>query len=150
MATDSPLDPQQDGADLPAACSDRPGLRILVVEDDPDLAAALVGWLGRWGHDARVAPDGPAALRATEAGLPDVILLDIGLPGMDGFDVARQVRQALAPAAPKAPLVIAVTGRGSEADRRRSQEAGIDLHLDKPVDPGQLLHLLQRFQGIIG
>jgi CheY-like chemotaxis protein len=135
-------DPQHDN-------SDGPGLRVLVVEDDADLAAALAGWLGRLGHEARVAPDGPAALGAAEACPPDVILLDIGLPGMDGYHVARRVREEIVPALPKAPLVIAVTGRGNEDDRRQSEAAGIDLHLTKPVDTVQLLRVLRRFQDLI-
>jgi CheY-like chemotaxis protein len=120
-----------------------------VVEDDADLAAGLAGWLRQCGHEARVASDGPAALRAVEDEKPDVALLDIGLPGMDGFEAARRVRQEVAPAMPKAPLVIAVTGRVGEGDRRRSEEAGIDLHLTKPVDAGLLSRVLRRFQRII-
>src|SRR5262249_7469533 len=84
-----------------------------------------------------------------EASPPDVVLLDIGLPGMDGYQVARRIQEEIVPTIPKAPLLIAVTGRGSEADRRCSQEAGIDLHLTKPVEPDQLLRLLERFQRII-
>jgi DNA-binding response OmpR family regulator len=122
---------------------------VLVVEDDTDLAASLAVWLVLQGHKARVAPDGPAALRAAGDEPPDVVLLDVGLPGMDGYQVAERVREELAPAMPKAPLVIAVTGRESEADRRRSEEAGIDLHLTKPVDAGQLSRVLRRFQRII-
>ena len=139
MASDPHPDPPRDG----------PGLRVLVVEDDADLAASLAGWLGRLGHEVRVAPDGPAALRAAEATRPDVVLLDLGLPGMDGYEVAERVHQELAPAMPKAPLVIAVTGRAGEEDRLPSGEAGIDLHLTKPVDPALLSRLLRRFQNIV-
>jgi CheY-like chemotaxis protein len=142
-------DPEQDGSDGPEPGREGTGLRVLVVEDDADLAAGLAGWLGRCGHDVRVASDGPAALRATEAGPPDVVLLDIGLPGMDGYEVARRVHEEVAPTAPKAPLVIAVTGRAGEADRLRSQQAGIDLHLVKPVDTDQLGRILRRFHRII-
>jgi CheY-like chemotaxis protein len=78
-----------------------------------------------------------------------VVLLDIGLPGMVGYQVARRVREEIVPTIPKAPLLIAVTGRDGEADRRRSEEAGIDLHLVKPVDPAALLGLLERFRRII-
>ena len=126
-----------------------PGLRVLVVEDDPDLALGLAGWLGLHGHKARVASDGPAALRAAEDDPPDVVLLDIGLPGMDGFEVARRVREEIAPALPKAPLLIAVTGRGNDEDLRNSRQAGIHLHLTKPVDVDELSRLLERFQDII-
>jgi CheY-like chemotaxis protein len=149
MASDRHPDPQRDSPDGSAPGPDSPGLRVLVVEDDADLAASLAGWLGRCGHHVLVASDGSAALRATEASSPDVMLLDIGLPGMDGYEVAERVHEELAPAMPKAPLVIAVTGRESEADRRRSRAAGIDLHLLKPLDAAQLARVLQRFQQII-
>ena len=149
MASDRHSGPQGDGPDVSARRPDTPGLRVLVVEDDADLAASLAGWLGRCGHEVRVATDGTAALRATEATHPDVMLLDIGLPGMDGYEVAERVHEELAPAMAKAPLVIAVTGRASEADCRRSRAAGIDLHLLKPLDADQLAHVLQRFQQII-
>jgi two-component system, chemotaxis family, CheB/CheR fusion protein len=149
MASDRHPDPQRDCPDGSAPGPDAPGLRVLVVEDDADLAASLAGWLGRCGHEVRVATDGTAALRATEASHPDVMLLDIGLPGMDGYEVAERVHEELAPAMPKAPLVIAVTGRGGEAHRRRSRAAGIDLHLTKPVDVEQLSRVLGRFQRII-
>jgi CheY-like chemotaxis protein len=125
------------------------GLRVLVVEDDAGLASDMALLLGRRGHQVRIASDGAAALEATQASPPDVVLLDIGLPGMDGYQVAKRVREEMVPAMPKAPLLIAVTGRDSEADRRRSQEVGIDLHLVKPVDPDRLLQLLERFQRII-
>src|SRR5690348_4156702 len=126
--------PQGDEPDSLAPRPDASGLRVLVVEDDPDLAAGLAGCLSRCGHEVRVAADGPTALRATEASPPDVMLLDIGLPGMDGYEVAERVHEDLAPAMPKAPLVIAVTGRAGEENRLGSGEAGIDLHLTKPVD----------------
>jgi CheY-like chemotaxis protein len=142
MASNEHPDPQRDR-------QDGPGLQVLVVEDDPDLAAGLAGWLGRCGHEARVAPDGPTALRVASSSPPDVVLLDLGLPGMDGLEVARRVHEGAGPATAKAPLLIAVTGRHSDDDRRRSEEAGIDLHLTKPVDAGLLLQVLRRFQGII-
>jgi CheY-like chemotaxis protein len=142
MASNEHPDPQRDRPD-------GPGLRVLVVEDDPDLAAGLAGWLGRCGHEARVAPDGPTALQAASSSPPDVVLLDLGLPGMDGLEVARRVHAGVAPATAKPPLLIALTGRHSDADRRRSEEAGIDLHLTRPVDVGLLHRMLQRVQGII-
>jgi two-component system CheB/CheR fusion protein len=114
-------------------------LRILVVEDHPDAAATLVTLIRLWGHDVRAAHDGLSALEVAQAFSPDVVLLDIGLPGMDGWQVAERLCQQ---PAPKRPLLIAVTGYGQDADRRRSQEAGIDLHLVKPVDPDQLRRVL--------
>jgi DNA-binding response OmpR family regulator len=133
------------------AC-DRPdghGLHILLVEDDVNLAMSLAWWLGLHGYAVRVARDGPAALRMIEASPPDVLVLDIGLPGLDGYGVAEQLREQVVPRLPKAPLLIALTGRAGEADRCRSEEAGIHLHLTKPLDGGQLLAVLDRFKRVI-
>ncbi len=149
MATDRPLQSPRGNPDRPAPCTDRPGLRVLVVEDDPDLATDMAVWLGSHGHQARVVPDGPSALRAAQAEPPDVVLLDINLPGMDGFQVAERVQEELAPAMPKLPLVIAVTGRGDEEAFLHSRRAGIHLHLTKPVDIDVLSHVLGRFRDII-
>jgi CheY-like chemotaxis protein len=132
-------------ANEPADSQDR-ALRILVVEDNPDTAVSLQTLLSLQGHDAQVASDGPAALEVAAGYQPDVVLLDIGLPGMDGLEVARQLREQ---ASRKRPLLVAITGYGQESDRRRSAEAGIDLHLVKPADPDQLQALLRRFQEII-
>jgi two-component system CheB/CheR fusion protein len=85
--------------------------------------------------------DGPAALEAVPAFQPEVVLLDIGLPGMDGYEVARALRQQ--PALDKL-LVVAMTGWGQAEDRRRSHEAGFDLHLVKPVEPEVLREVLER------
>jgi two-component system CheB/CheR fusion protein len=119
---------------------------VLLVEDNPDSSWSLALLLGLDGHHVEAAADGPAALRAAGQAPPDVVLLDIGLPGMDGYEVARRLGEQ---ATVKRPLLVAVTGFGTEEDRRRSREAGIDLHLTKPVDPGQLLRLLGRFRRII-
>jgi CheY-like chemotaxis protein len=125
------------------------GLDVLLAEDDALLAACLAAWLGRHGHALRVAADGPAALAMARARPPDVLLLDLGLPGLDGYGVARRLNeQVLSPLA-KAPLLIALTGRAGEADRRRSEQAGIHLHLAKPLDAGQLLGVLDRFRQVI-
>jgi CheY-like chemotaxis protein len=121
-------------------------LRILIVEDDEDTAASLAMLLRLYGHEVEVAADGPSAFRALEANSPDVVLLDIGLPKMNGWQVAKQIREK---ATRKRPFLVAVTGYGMQADRLRSQEAGIDLHLVKPVDPVELLNLLRRFQTLI-
>jgi CheY-like chemotaxis protein len=123
------------------------GLRILVVEDQADTAATLALLLRMEGHEVQVAPDGPAAVGAVQTAPPDVLLLDIGLPGMSGWEVARWVTEQ---PAKKRPLLVAITGYGREEDRRRSEEAGIDLHLVKPVDPEKLLGLLRRFRRVVG
>jgi CheY-like chemotaxis protein len=124
----------------------RERLHILAVEDDPDSAQNLARWLRSEGHEVDIAPDGPAALRSAQVQQPDVVLLDIGLPGMSGLDVARHLYEHKGA---KRPLLIAVTGQAGEKDRQQSEEAGIDLHLVKPVDPGQLQKLLRRFERII-
>ena len=121
-------------------------LRVLVVEDHADTAESVAVLLRLHGHEVDVAPDGPTALRIAAQNPPDVALLDIGLPGMDGFEVARRLQERPG----KKPLLVAVTGYGQEEDRRRSEQAGIDLHLLKPVDPEELKQLLARFKTIIG
>jgi PAS domain S-box-containing protein len=115
--------------------------RILVVDDNVD-AAESVGMIMRLaGHSVRLLYNGPDALAAAQADQPDVIILDIGLPGMSGYEVARHLRQQ----APfQRTLLIAVTGYGQEEDRRRSREAGFDVHLTKPVDPQHLQSLVAR------
>jgi two-component system OmpR family response regulator len=122
-------------------------MRVLVVEDNPEAAECIALLLRHTGHDAEVAADGPSALAAMEANAPDVVLLDIGLPGwMDGWEVARRLQDL---PTFKRPLMVALTGYGDEDDHRRSEEAGIDLHLTKPVDAGQLEALLSRFRSVI-
>ncbi len=114
-------------------------LSILVVEDQEDTAQSTAQLLALHGHRVEIAKSGPEALRVSAASTPDVILLDIGLPGMDGWEVARRLRcQATA----KQPLVVAVTGYGAEDDLYRSADAGIDLHLVKPTDPPALTRFL--------
>jgi CheY-like chemotaxis protein len=121
-------------------------LRVLVAEDHEDTAASLAKLLRLYGHEVEFAADGPSALQAVQGWAPDVILLDIGLPKMDGWQVAKQIcEQAIW----KRPLLVAVTGYGTQSDRLRSQEVGIDLHLVKPVDPEELEVLLKRFEGIV-
>jgi CheY-like chemotaxis protein len=122
------------------------GLNVLVVESEPDTAASTALLLRLYGHRVQVAPDGPAALRAAQASPPDVVLLDLALPGMDGWQVAQRLQEQ---ATGNEPLLIAITGYGRPADRRRSQQAGIHLHLLKPVEPDFLRRLLQRFHAVM-
>jgi CheY-like chemotaxis protein len=114
-------------------------LRVLVVDDCHDTTDTLAILLRLWGHEAAVAHDGPTALAAAQACRPDVILLDIGLPVTDGYEVGRQLRRL--PGLDKAPLV-AVTGYGHVRDRLRAANAGFDFHLLKPVDVDRLNQLL--------
>ncbi len=113
--------------------------RVLVVDDNRDGARLMARLLERRGHQTQVANDGPAALHLARAERPDVILLDIGLPGMDGFQVAEQLRGM---DGMERTLILALTGYGQEEDRQRSHDAGIDLHIVKPVDPDLLFQLL--------
>jgi CheY-like chemotaxis protein len=114
--------------------------RILVVDDNRDAAESLAVMLRLMGHGVETAHSGPAALALAPALAPDVVLLDIGLPGMDGYEVARRLRAAGEPQ----PVLIAVTGYGQEEDRRRSREAGCDHHLVKPVDHEDLERVITR------
>jgi CheY-like chemotaxis protein len=116
--------------------------RVLVVDDNVDAARTLALLLERMGHDVQVAHDGLAALEAARGNYPEIVLLDISMPGVDGLAVVRRLRQD--PRFEKVPFV-AVTGRGSEEDRRASREAGFDEHLVKPV----ALEALQRLFAVL-
>ena len=133
--------PQTEKSQAPAAAAAAMRRRVLIVDDNRDAADALAMLLRHTGHDASVAYDGKAALAAAETHRPDVILLDIGLPGMSGHDVCRQVREQ-----PwgRNIRMIALTGWGQEEDRRKSTEAGFDGHLVKPVDMAAVLEQFQR------
>ena len=114
--------------------------RVLIADDNRDAAESLAILLRFDGHDVVVASDGGAALRLFETHMPDVALLDIGMPQLNGYEVARQIR-----ASPngKHVLLVAVTGWGQEKDRRQSREAGFDHHLTKPVEPEAVSNLMQ-------
>jgi two-component system CheB/CheR fusion protein len=103
--------------------------RILVVEDNPDIAQSLVKLLSALGHNVSSVSDGAAALEAVRTFQPEVVFLDIGLPGMDGYTVARRLREEYH----QTLRLVALTGYGQEADRQRAMEAGFDHHLLKPV-----------------
>jgi CheY-like chemotaxis protein len=107
-----------------------PSLAVLVVDDNVDMASSLAILLRESGHDVQTAYDGPGALEAVRKFRPDVALLDVGLPELDGFEVAKRIRQQ--PILKKVVLV-AMTGYGKESDRQRSQEAGFDHYLIKPT-----------------
>jgi two-component system, chemotaxis family, CheB/CheR fusion protein len=118
--------------------------RALVVDDCPDTTDSFCSLLRLWGYDTRAANDGPAALTLAADFRPDVALVDVAMPLLDGFEVARRLRAL--PGLEKS-LLVAMTGLGSEEDRRRCREAGFDLHLLKPVDPEELERLLARHAG---
>jgi PAS domain S-box-containing protein len=115
--------------------------RILVVDDNEDAALTLAMMLELMGHEALAVHDGAAALAAAERDRPDTILLDIGMPGLSGYDVARQLRREVWA---KGMLLIALTGWGQEVDKQRSRDAGFDHHVVKPVEPVVLENLLSK------
>ena len=115
------------------------GRRILAVDDNVDSALALSRLLKISGHDVHTAHDGVAALVQAGELAPEVVLLDIGLPGMDGYEVARRLR---ADPSSRRVQIIAISGYGQDQDRVRSREAGFDHHLVKPVDVDALLGLI--------
>ncbi len=128
-------------APTPPPPNDRGRLRVLVVEDNQDAADSLRVLLELFGYTVEVAYSGQAGVEAATTWHPDVILCDIGLPGLDGYKLAAQLRQNPATAATR---LIALTGYGTDEDRRRSKEAGFDAHLTKPADPAALRALLNR------
>jgi PAS domain S-box-containing protein len=118
--------------------------RVLVVDDNVDAAITLDMLLQSLGHETRVAHDGARALQIAVEFRPDVVLLDIGMPGINGYEVARRLRSMERDRPFK---IVAITGWGQEGDREKSREAGFDLHLVKPVDLSELTRILQEKSG---
>jgi PAS domain S-box-containing protein len=114
------------------------GARLLLVDDNADGARVLADLLREYGFDVAVAHDAPAALLLADEFRPAIALLDIGLPVMDGYELARHLRERL----PTPPRLVAVTGYGDHADSARSRDAGFDVHLGKPVDFDKLVSVL--------
>ena len=114
--------------------------RVLVIDDNRDAAESLEQLVRMEGHDVIVAFDGPAGLSIAQEHPPDLVILDIGMPGMDGYEVCRQLRQRDWGAD---PLIAALSGWGQPEDRRRSQAAGFNVHFVKPLEHAQLLELLR-------
>lgn len=124
----------------PASAPAAARCRVLVVDDNEDAADTLGAMLESFGATVKVTYDGRQALEAFASFQPDVVLLDIGMPGMDGYEVARTIRAL--PACSQSPTLVALTGWGTERDRQRSQEAGINQHMVKPPDVTALRHLI--------
>ncbi|MEW4571374.1 ATP-binding protein [Tautonia sp. JC769] len=122
----------------PATRADRQGARVLIVDDNVDTVTALARILKLLGHDVQLAYDGPSALEMARSHCPEIVLLDIGLPGMDGYEVVRRLRGE---EGCRTSLIIAASGYGQDQDRLRSLEAGFDHHLVKPVDFESLMNL---------
>jgi signal transduction histidine kinase/ActR/RegA family two-component response regulator len=132
---------------LSAGEAPRQPRRILVVEDNVDSAQMLAQILTRWGHEVHIAHDGPAALSEARSYRPGVVLVDIGLPGMDGYQVARELRELTGL---QQMLLLALTGYGESEHRARGADAGFDHHLQKPVDFHLLERLLRPAEGLKG
>jgi PAS domain S-box-containing protein len=139
QALPEPSEPE--GAARPALCRAERSRRVLVVDDNADAAESLAVLLRLDGHEVCTAHDGAAALETARGFRPEVVVLDIGLPRMDGYQVARRLR---AEVGLTEALVVALTGYGQEEDRRRAEQAGFDAHLVKPADPEVLQRLLAR------
>ena len=140
-----PCAKQAEQRQIPAARLEGPGnsrLRVLVIEDNKDMAAINRILLEEQGYQVAVVHDGLSAFDAASLLCPEVVLLDIGLPGIDGYEVAVKLRRD---SRFKETLIIATTAWGQEDDRRRSREAGIDFHLVKPVKPETLIPIITRW-----
>lgn len=124
----------------PVASAKRGHPRVLIVDDNEDATELLAETLNSAGYETMVAFDGPEALRVVATTPPDVALIDIGLPVMDGYELAAHLREARPASALR---LIALTGYGQERDRERSRAVGFDLHLVKPVDLDTLLHAIE-------
>jgi CheY-like chemotaxis protein len=128
----------------PATAVNRVKARRILVVDDNDAAALLAVLLELEGHEVQTAANGADAVRRAESFRPEVVLMDLEMPGIDGFETSRRIR-----ARPwgSTILIAALTGWGRDVDRRRAQEAGVDLHFVKPVDTTALLDVVARSLG---
>jgi CheY-like chemotaxis protein/anti-sigma regulatory factor (Ser/Thr protein kinase) len=127
---------------VPGPRRDVSGLRVLLVDDNEDSAEMLAEFLSLSGHHPRVAHDGPAALSAVRTFVPDIAFLDIGLPVMDGYELAQHLKQL---PGLESVILVAVTGYGQDSDYARSRAAGFHHHLVKPVDLSAIEEVLAAF-----
>jgi CheY-like chemotaxis protein len=133
-----PIDRKAAAGDGVAAAS----RRVLVIEDNPDIRESLGMLLKLWGHGVDYADSGPDGVERADRLRPDIALIDIGLPGLNGYEVARQIRKLNTNWAREVKLV-ALTGYGRDEDREKAAECGFNSHLVKPVDPDVLAELLK-------
>jgi CheY-like chemotaxis protein/anti-sigma regulatory factor (Ser/Thr protein kinase) len=138
---DAPPTATTDASPQPSATASR---RILVVDDNRDSAVSMTMLLELLGHETRQASDGLQAIEATLEFQPEVILMDIGMPNMDGLEATRRIRKL---SLPRQPYIVALTGWGQQTDRLLTQDAGVDHHLVKPVALETVTDLLGRLQG---
>lgn len=126
-------------APVPSAVPHHPKPRVLIVEDNDDAAEMLSTLLGLSGYDTRTAANAGAALDLAATFVPHVVLCDIGLPGVNGYELAARLRQLEG----RPCCLVALTGYGQVEDRKRAADAGFDHHLTKPVEPRALLALIE-------
>jgi CheY-like chemotaxis protein len=139
-AVTAPLRTDDGRADDARSANVRVRRRVLVVDDNRDAAESMGMLLSVWGHDIRTAHDGPSALSVASEFQPEFVLLDIGLPGMDGYEVARRLQDL---PGLRSAVLVAMTGYGQEEDKLRSRAAGFARHLVKPADPLKLRALIE-------
>ncbi len=132
-----------EGSDALPVAESSPVLRILVVEDGKNAADILAMFFELEGHQASVAYDGAQAVHLAESLRPHLILMDIGMPRMNGLEAARRIRST---AGGSDPVIVALSGKDQEEDKRQCREAGIDAHLAKPVAPDELRALIERYR----
>jgi CheY-like chemotaxis protein len=116
----------------------------VIIEDNDDAREVLTLQLTLQGHQVHPAPEGQAGVELAAAVAPDVVLIDVGLPGLDGYEVARRIRAACEA---RSMLLVALTGYGQPQDRQRALDAGFDVHLTKPVAPEQLAAVITQRAG---
>jgi len=138
MLADNPM-ADVNTATAPSVTTTPQRFRILVVDDNHDSAMSLAMMLSIMGHETRTAHDGESAVASAESFLPEVVLLDIGLPKLNGYEVAQRIRENTWG---QSMFLIAVTGWGQEEDRQRSTEVGLNVHMVKPVEPAVLERIL--------
>jgi CheY-like chemotaxis protein len=119
-------------------------MRVLIADDCPDNRDSLALLLRAWGFEVATAADGPSALEAFHTFCPHAAILDIAMPGLDGWQVARQIRQG-----GSAGLLVALTGLARRQDQELSRQAGFDTHLVKPVEPEEIRQLLEGHRGLV-
>ena len=129
---------EQNAGRKPQAASLK-GLRVLVVDDDADTLALLAALLRRAGAEVATAAGTPAALESFKAGRPDLLLSDIGMPGEDGYDLVRELREFERARGGPVTLAVALTAYAAPSDRDRALAAGFQRHVPKPVDPAELI-----------
>ena len=131
----------EDDCSQPTSGAAKAARRVLIVDDNRDSAISLALLFKCLGNQVRMAFDGPAAVAEAKDFVPEIVLLDIGMPGMNGYDVARAIR---AEPQLKSVVLVAQTGWGQDEDRRKSHEAGFDGHLVKPVDFKEMQAMIAR------